>query len=361
MKRPFLQASYLAICVLMAGCTQTFDAFWKNPSSRLDVSVPSDRAVEMRYFGVSSFLIRDGDAALMIDGFFTRPKHLLLRSIEPEQEIVKSTLIKSGIELPNACGAPVPDDKNLDAIFAMHGHYDHALDTPMIATLTGAALFEDDVVRRIKDETLKYHSKLCPVQKTIDTQEIAQTLTRNVGAMTVSLINAEHSTNTASRLLEEFPYNENWEFPTYATNLKQGKSFAVHVETSGGNVLIVSTAGKIEQQFANDTFPTEVIFLGIGALGLEDRDFAKDYWDKTVIASGARRVVPIHWDTHAPPLFIPGATIREPKSLRLDKLDRVLGWFKEFIQEAPDDRKIELVSVPAHRPFDPFAPLGDQR
>jgi L-ascorbate metabolism protein UlaG (beta-lactamase superfamily) len=46
----------------------------------------------------------------------------------------------------------------------------------------------------------------------------------------------------------------------------------------------------------------DVVFLGIGFLGKQDLQFARDYWHEVVQATGARLVIPIHWDNFFEPL-----------------------------------------------------------
>lgn len=40
----------------------------------------------------------------------------------------------------------------------------------------------------------------------------------------------------------------------------------------------------------------EVAYLGIGRLGKQDSGFRNQYWNETVVATGARAIIPVHWD-----------------------------------------------------------------
>lgn len=347
-----LRYCFGALLVLMtSGCTRSFDAFWVDRSSRLPVLEQTHHATQMRYFGVSSFLIRDGNATLMIDGFITRPENALIRPIQPDLVKVRTRLRESGLNIRRSCAKITSDHSNLDAVVAMHGHYDHALDAPLVAALTGAELYVDAVLSQIAFNTETLFPKVCPVRKREGIGEMGQTFAANIDGMSLTLVRTKHSTNPASLLLEGLPADPNWKFPTRAKNLKEGVSVAAHVKTRNGAILIVPTAGKIGDEFKDDKLTADVIFLGIGGLGWGTRTNAERYWKNTVIASGARRVIPIHWDKHTPSL---GPAAPEPKPLVYDKLDRALGWLREFANEHPE---IELASVPALKPFDPFGSL----
>jgi L-ascorbate metabolism protein UlaG (beta-lactamase superfamily) len=47
------------------------------------------------------------------------------------------------------------------------------------------------------------------------------------------------------------------------------------------------------------------VFLGVGTLGRKDDAYRRAYWHETVQLTGARRVVPIHWDDFWLPLDQP--------------------------------------------------------
>ena len=49
----------------------------------------------------------------------------------------------------------------------------------------------------------------------------------------------------------------------------------------------------------------DVVYLGVGQLGLQPERYLVDYWNEAVRAVGARRVVLIHWDDFFRPLHQP--------------------------------------------------------
>ena len=88
-------------------------------------------SVEITYFGASGFLIRHGQHAVMTSPSFTH--HGLLRTILPFFPISTDTdLVLTMLRGQRLDG--------VSSILVGHGHYDHLLDAPYIATLMPSAL-----------------------------------------------------------------------------------------------------------------------------------------------------------------------------------------------------------------------------
>jgi L-ascorbate metabolism protein UlaG (beta-lactamase superfamily) len=346
-----------AICILkfgililaLSGCNRSFDKFWNDQTNLISALDRSSHQTEVQYFGVSSFLIRDGNNILIIDGFFSRPKKALFRSLQPDMTSIRDMLDRSEIDIKSKCDSTIAKGSKLDAIVAMHGHYDHALDTPLIAALTGATLIADDVVTDIKTKTHAFFPDVCSIENLHAITEAHGKTKIDLENLIVTLVPVDHSTNPASVLLERSSYDPNWTFPTRVKNMKEGAGFAAHVQTRRGAILVVPTAGNIGTSLKDPGLQADVIFLGIGGLGWGSRNKAETYWAETVLASGAKRVVPVHWDSMSPALDPDLPALNAPF---YEQLDRALFWLKEF---ADADPQINLVSVPIFRPFDPFS------
>lgn len=345
------------VLTLLPSCSSQFEAFWDRSEGAVVAASPGQTATEMQFLGVSSFLVRDGKTRIMIDGFMSRPKAALIAPIAPRADVVMRGLERLGLSTRPACGGPTRDGARLDAVFAVHGHYDHALDAPLIAGVTGAGLIADSVVMEVAGRTADLYSDICPasIEGRINIPETGGFQTYPFGSVTLRLIRTPHSDNPASTLLEYLPKNPDWAFPTSAKNLKEGDGVAVHITTRAGRILIVPTAGHVDEIFEATDLRADVLFLGIGGVGWSSRDEAMEYFRGTIQASGAHVVVPIHWDRHSPPLE--GGEDSLPIPL-YENLDRVLRFLDEFSQEYPD---FELVSVPVFAPFDPFATRPPER
>lgn len=84
--------------------------------------------VSLTFLGTSTVLVSDGTTHLLTDGYFSRVSiPQLFGMIEPNQQRIDSALKQANIS-------------ELDAIPVLHSHFDHAMDSPMVAQRTGAQL-----------------------------------------------------------------------------------------------------------------------------------------------------------------------------------------------------------------------------
>lgn len=72
----------------------------------------------------------------------------------------------------------------------------------------------------------------------------------------------------------------------------------------------------------------DVVYLGVGQLGVQSQDYIERFWRETVQAVGARQVVLIHWDDFFHPLTQPLRALPYAGD-DLDVTMRVLGRLAE--------------------------------
>lgn len=97
---------------------------------RFDVpTADPDAALAVTWLGVSTLLISDGTSAIMTDGFFSRPSliDVTLRRLAPSASRIDLCLTRAKVN-------------RLAAVLPVHTHYDHALDSAVVAQRTGARL-----------------------------------------------------------------------------------------------------------------------------------------------------------------------------------------------------------------------------
>src|SRR3954453_3544798 len=94
-----------------------FDAPQAQPNAPLTVS----------WAGVTTLLIDDGASAVMTDGFFSRPSLLEggLRRLSPSGPRIDGCLSRLGVH-------------QLQAVLPVHTHFDHAMDSAVVAERTHA-------------------------------------------------------------------------------------------------------------------------------------------------------------------------------------------------------------------------------
>ena len=251
-------------------------------TDRFDVpAAEAGDPLTVTWLGVATLLIDDGGSALMTDGFFSRPNLLTvgLSRLAPSLERVIGCLERARIS-------------RLDAVMPVHTHYDHALDSAVVAARTGAKLIGGESAANIG----RGHA-LPEDQLVVATSGEAIT----VGAYEVTLIESKHSPP------DRYPgvITEPLAPPAKVTEYKCGEAWStlVHHRPTDRRLLIQGSAGFVAGALSGQR--ADAVYLGVGQLGLLPEQYMADYWTETVRAVGARRVILIHWDDFFRPLTEP--------------------------------------------------------
>lgn len=236
-------------------------------------------AATVTWAGVTTLLISDGDSAVLTDGFFSRPSLLQvgLGRIAPSELRIDGCLRRLGV-------------RSLDAVLPVHTHFDHAMDSAMVAQRTGAKLVGGGSAAQVGHRL--------PADRVVVAtpgQPIA------LGAFDVTLIVGDHCPPDRFPGVIEAPVDP----PVRASVYRCGEAWSTVVahRPSGRRMLVVGSAGFVPGALAGQH--AEVVYLGIGQLGLQPERYLRDYWAETVRTVGARRVVLIHWDDFFRPLDRP--------------------------------------------------------
>jgi L-ascorbate metabolism protein UlaG (beta-lactamase superfamily) len=269
------------------------------------------------FTGVATLLFDDGETAIMTDGFFTRIPQNSLRSIKPDRDAVIKSLKRAGVT-------------SLAAVFPVHSHYDHALDSPAVAQETGALLVGSTSTANIGKGYGLPEARI-RVVKFGDTLEF--------GRFKVTFLNSVHlPTGFATG-----PITAPLTLPTSATEFREGDCYSLLIEHDGRRVLVQGSAGFIPGAFKGRA--ADVVYLGIGGMGLRGPDYRNAYWQETVREVGAKRVVPIHWDN----FFLPLGDGPVPNSDFYGSM--------EFLQARGKADGVDIKLPPAWKPADPFSGL----
>jgi L-ascorbate metabolism protein UlaG (beta-lactamase superfamily) len=251
-------------------------------SHRFSVPVAGpDTPLTVTWLGVTTLLIDDGTSALMTDGFFSRPglSRVGVGKVSPSPARVDGCLARVGVT-------------RLAAVVPVHTHFDHALDSALVADRTGAQLVGGESAANIG----RGHGI------TADRLVIADSGTPiRSGAFDITLMKSRHSPP------DRFPGTIDQPVvpPVRAAAYRCGEAWSafIHHRSSGRRLLIQGSAGFVKGSLIGRQ--AEVVYLGVGQLGVQPESYLVDYWTETVRAVGARRVVLVHWDDFFRPLSKP--------------------------------------------------------
>lgn len=264
-------------------------------------AAPAPRALTATWFGTTAVLLSDGAHAVFIDPFFTRPPGFgrLVRNaaIEPDEALIRQWLARAGVA-------------ELSAVLVSHSHYDHAMDAGVVARLTGATLAGSKSTLNIGRGAGLGEARMV---------EMRPGEARTFGSFEVTFVEARHAGASGGRPTGDIlqPLAPPARFLDY----KQGGTYSILVAHPQGRVLHHGSAGFVPGALAGRR--ADVVLLGIALL-----PELGGYLKEVVDATGARRVMPVHWDDFTRPL---DATLRPfPLIVRLDR------FFESMARDRPD-------------------------
>ncbi len=239
----------------------------------------SDTAIYVQFIGVSSMVISDGKTTLMTDGFFSRPTgwQLLFGKIQPEVADIHWGVAKLELE-------------QLDAIFTVHSHFDHAMDAPEVAKLTGARLFGSISTANIArgwglpEDQIRTYQDYVPI---------------SIGAFRITPILSKHyqfpnTTLAEAALLGNQEISSPLVPPVKALDYKMGGAYGLLFEHPQGKFLLQSSAGVEVGNF--EDLEVDKVILGVAGLSKQTEEYQETYFREVVDAVGAKTIIPIHWD-----------------------------------------------------------------
>lgn len=251
-------------------------------SSRFDVAAAEpDSPLSATWMGVTTLLLDDGSSALMTDGYFSRPglAQVALGKVAPAPARVDGCLARAKIS-------------RLAAVIPVHTHIDHVLDSALVADRTGAQLVGGESAANVG------RGYGLPADRLIVAVP-GEPIT--LGAYDVTLVASHHCPP------DRFPgeITEPVVPPVKASAYRCGEAWStlIHHRPSDRRLLIQGSAGFVPGALAGRS--AEVVYLGVGQLGLQPRSYLVDYWTEVVRAVGARRVILVHWDDFFQPLSKP--------------------------------------------------------
>ncbi|OBH57302.1 MBL fold metallo-hydrolase [Mycobacterium sp. E2479] len=284
-------------------------------ADRFDAPAAEPGALSVTWMGVATLLIDDGSSALMTDGYFSRPSLAKVAGgkVAPSPARVDGCLARAKVS-------------RLAAVIPVHTHVDHVLDSALVADRTGAQLVGGQSAANVGRGYGLAENRIVAA---VNGEPI------RLGAYDVTLIESHHCPP------DRFPgvIDEPVTPPVKASAYRCGESWSTLVchRPTGHRLLIQGSAGFVKGALTGQH--TDAVYLSVGQLGLQPRPYLVDYWNETVRAVGARRVILIHWDDFFRPLTKPLRTLPYAG----DDLDVSIGILDELA--ARDSVAVHLPTV----------------
>lgn len=245
---------------------------------------PAGSAVRVRFAGVATLLFDDGQTAWMTDGFFSRPSlaRTAFTRIAPDRAAIDAGLERLGVD-------------RLAAVVPVHSHYDHVMDSPLVAMRTGALLVGSE-------STLNVGRGLGIPEARMRRVQPGDKMT--LGRWTLTFLASRHVPLPILREGVVETIDAPLVPPAHSLQWREGQTWAVLVEHPAATpMLVLGSAGFVPAGLAGQR--AETVFLGVGSAGRQSPEYLSQWWDESVKRVGAKRVIPIHWDDFGRPLDEP--------------------------------------------------------
>jgi L-ascorbate metabolism protein UlaG (beta-lactamase superfamily) len=354
----------IVLAFLCAGCANS-----EIRSASLQTVEPLDQtaALSVVFLGTTSFLIETSTEQLLLDGYISRSRHMLVFPIQPSSERLDAML--HDLSICKSKGAnnlkgqnancQAPDQPRLALALAMHGHYDHVMDLSYIAGWAGAPMLSDPSIDPLWSETREL-TKRRPEAFNWTQAEGARLPMKNylephakampLKSLNIRLFETEHNDNLISGWIKPATPGH-FRFPSLIWNMGLGRNLSVLVQHEEQNMLFIGSAGKIGSVFSDANVKADVVFLSIGGVSVRPENEWDEYWSNVVLATEAKRVFLTHWDNHQKPLTAPDHRL---KPTIFENHDAVYAHFRMLA--ARDG--VLLLFAPVAQRFDPFRGSG---
>ncbi len=314
----------LAVAMNLGPDIEPYDAY-RMTGTEPDTTIAAQR-LAVTFLGVSTLLFDDGETAILTDGFFTRPGLFsVVTRIAPDSAEIMEALGRAGIT-------------RLAAVIPVHSHYDHAMDAPYVAKWTGAELSGSASTQQVG-----IGAGLSPDRIRVAQPGEAVTY----GRFTVTLLRSEH---VPSPFLMAGEITSPLTPPARTKDYRLGECYTVVIRHDGRTIVVQGSAGFIPGALKD--VQADVVYLGVATLGKQPAAYRDSLWNEVVVATGAKRVIAIHWDDFLRSLHKP----LRPMPRLMDDFDATMRFLLSHAGAgAPDIRlPVEFART------DPFAGLPPQ-
>lgn len=283
----------------------------------------SAEQVTVTWLGIATLLFDDGETQILTDGTFSRPGIF---------DILSQRRIHSDVGTINYAISEFRMDR-LAAIIPLHSHFDHAMDTGLVANRTPAVILGSESTANIA-----LGAKV-PVSQY---QILASGETRQFGNFTITLIESRHAPIGIGNQ-PWFPgtIDEPLEQPARISDWREGGAWSLLIGHPQGTALVQGSGGFVEDALPEAS--ADVVMLGIGGIAALGREYVERYWAETVTRTGATRVFPVHFEDYTQPF---GEVLLFPDIV--DKVTVTAGWIDELA--ADNEPPVSVSMLPFGEP-----------
>ncbi len=282
---------------------------WPTPAV---ASASSTDTVTVTWLGVTTLLFDDGETQILIDGFFSRPSLadvLFDRPVENDAAMINYALDEYRM-------------RRLAAIIPVHSHFDHAMDVGAIANRTSASVLGSESTTQIARGAGVPEDQITLVT-------VKQRY--EFGQFEVMLLPSMHAPigwrgSVPLTGVIETPL----ELPQPVSAWREGGSYTIVIAHPQGTAIVQGSAGLPDASLGD--IPADVVMLGVGGLETLGNNFAEQYWQSLVTATGARGVYPIHFDDFTRPF---GEIDAGPSFI--GDFAQTARWFEKFREQWDND------------------------
>jgi len=240
------------------------------------------------YLGTNTLLIEDNGTRILIDPFFTRCSSplglpIMFDVIRPDEKAIENGLKVSKID-------------SADAILVTHTHYDHALDIPLIAKMTGATVYG---TKSAKNVVL---GGGLPENRIV---EIGAGAKFRIGDFQIETMISKHvplplivSPFIGAGTTIDKPITP----PVRASEFSEGGVLCFLIKHPAGKLLIFGSGPLVE--FSGD-YSADVALVAVGGLVLKARGYTRRLFKNYLRPANARKILISHWDDFTKPLEEP--------------------------------------------------------
>ena len=288
------------------------------PGLEIRMTSPAEGdGLRVTWFGVSTLLFDDGETQILIDGYISRPTAadvVLQTPVSNDAATINYWLHEYGVW-------------RLAAIIPSHSHFDHAMDIGAIANRSSASIIGSPSAAMIG------RGAGVPEDQIITIEGDAE---YSFGRFSVKLIETPHAP-IGWRGAVPLPgtIDEPLTVPAPVTAWRAGTSHSILVSHPEHTTLVQTSAGFSNR--ALQSVRADTVFLGVGLLGRLNEDYIRDYWVATVTTSGAKQVVPVHFDDYTQPFGV----IRLPP-LVIDDVPAIFDALERLRDTYDKDTEIQL-------------------